>query len=77
MCLGLGNGCVPKKENRTSLLKPYTQFDKIKAMDIDEMAYSYPCPFGNVDVETGEICKNSDYDCIKCTKQWLESEAER
>lgn len=76
MCSGLKNGCVPKKENRTSLLKPFTQFDKIKAMSIDEMARSYPCPYGYVDIETEEICKSSGYDCIKCTKHWLESEVE-
>ena len=38
MCLGLGNGCVPKEEKKTSLLKPYTNFENLKAMNINELA---------------------------------------
>ena len=38
MCLGLGNGCVPKKENKTSLLKQKTNFDKLKDLSAWEFA---------------------------------------
>lgn len=41
MCTGLANGgYIPPKEEKkaVSLIKPYTNFDRIKEMRIDEMA---------------------------------------
>ena len=40
MCLGKASGYREAKENKTekvSLLKPYTNFEKIKSMTLDEM----------------------------------------
>lgn len=62
-----------REPKKMSLLKPYTNFEKIKAMSIDELAVFYPCPY-DFDYETEGLCKKPD--CIACTKQWLESEAE-
>lgn len=62
-----------------------TNFEKIKQMSIDEMARScidfFSCPYGisgdppyiNCNCKIGEKFK---YNCIDCTKHWLESEAE-
>lgn len=62
-----------------------TNFEKIKSMSIDEMARScidfFSCPYGisgdppyiNCNCKIGEKFK---YNCIDCTKHWLESEAE-
>lgn len=48
-----------------------TNYDRIKQMSIDEMAYAIMCPY-----ETDlDICNEDD--CIKCTKAWLESEVEK
>ncbi len=66
MCLGLGNGCVVKEEKRTSLLKPYTNFEKIKKMSIDEMSNFL------MDFVTEALTNPK---CI-VVKTWLESEAE-
>lgn len=46
-----------------------TNYEKIKQMSIDEMAYSIMCPY---DTDPDMCGKN---DCIKCTKEWLEEEA--
>lgn len=80
MCLGLGNGCVPKEEKKTSLLKPYTNFENIKDMNIDEMAESLAT------VELNAVCcyismNKEEYISTKAERkqQWLEyleSEAE-
>lgn len=56
---------------KVSLLKPYTNFDRIKAMNIDEMASTMPCPYSR-DYLIDPFCKSRN--CIACTKQWLESE---
>lgn len=62
-----------------------TNFEKIKQMSIDEMARScidfFSCPYGisgdppyiNCNCKIGEKFK---YNCIDCTKHWLESEVE-
>lgn len=80
MCLGLGNGCVLKEEKRTSLLKPYTNFDNIKDLNIDKMAEMLAI------VECNAVCcyipmGKKEYLKLKTErkKQWieyLESEAE-
>ena len=41
MCLNLENGLVPKEKKKISLLKNYTNFDKIKDMNFDEMAEQF------------------------------------
>lgn len=40
MCLGKAQACIkqPKEEKKVSLLKPYTNYDKIKDMSVDELA---------------------------------------
>ena len=54
-----------------------TNFEKIKSMSLDEMAESdmtfFFCPYG---IACGNCNqgKQFDYDCIACTKHWLESE---
>lgn len=63
------------KEKKISLLKPYTNLEKIKNMSIDELALFYPCPYSTDDEIDGTDCKKYG-DCIACTKHWLESEAE-
>ena len=45
-----------------------TNYEKIKQMSIDEMAYTIMCPY-NTDADLCNVV-----DCIKCTKQWLEQE---
>lgn len=47
-----------------------TNYEKIKQMSIEEMAYTIMCPYGTDD----DICNGND--CINCTKEWLEQEAE-
>lgn len=47
-----------------------TNYEKMKQMSIEEMACSIMCPYGTYpDI----CCKN---DCIRCTKEWLETEVE-
>lgn len=78
MCLGLGNGCVVKEEKRTSLLKPYTKFDRFKDMTLDELAEE----LASIEAHTACIYSSEvDYSYLKSErkKQWLEeleSEAE-
>ena len=67
---------MPKEEKKMSLLKPYTNFEKIKNMSINELALFYPCPYDTDNDRDGSICEKND-DCIGCTKRWLESEAEK
>jgi len=63
--------CRSKSEKKkVSLLKRKTNFDRIKAMDIKEMSYMLMCPYNKCAVD----CK--DKNCIECTREWLESEAE-
>lgn len=56
-----------------------TNYEKIKNMSVDEMAES-PIPFFSCPYDTPymgcDMGKKFDDDCIKCTKQWLESEVE-
>lgn len=81
MCLGLGNGYreteEKEKNERLSLLKPYTNADKLKAMSNDELV--------NIISDNGFFdCKFCAYhykdtcnsECQQGFKQYLESEAE-
>lgn len=47
-----------------------TNYERIKQMSIDEMAYTIMCPY---DFDT-DMCKERN--CIDCTKEWLEMEVE-
>ena len=51
-----------------------TNYDRIKQMSIDEMAYSIMCPYGSDYID----CEDSGFptDCIGCKKDWLLKEAE-
>lgn len=49
-----------------------TNYEKIKQMSVKEMAFMLMCPY-NTDPD---ICICNEINCIKCTKEWLESEAE-
>ena len=55
-----------------------TNYEKIKAMTIEEMAQNmngfFACPYDTPYVGC-EMGKKFDDDCIVCTKYWLESEA--
>ena len=85
MCIGLVSGYNPPKprENaeKVSLLKPYTNFDKIKDMKLNELAEKLAI----VEVNAACVyCEPNQIDYItvkeKRKKQWLEyleSEAER
>lgn len=46
-----------------------TNYEKVKQMSIDEMAYTLMCPYD----ADGDTCVDN---CIECTRQWLEKEAE-
>lgn len=91
-CTGSNNEVVKNTVFRVSHIrriscceKLMTNFEKIKQMSIDEMARScidfFSCPYGisgdppyiNCNCKIGEKFK---YNCIDCTKHWLESEAE-
>lgn len=86
MCVGKAMGVVEAPEKKMSLLKPYTKFDEIKNMTIDEMAEI----FANVEFNlVNEIYKAFGISINKTellsehsnrTKKWkkyLESEAEK
>ena len=45
-----------------------TNYDRIKSMSVEEMAYSLMCPYDT----DADLCNNDD--CIKCTREWLEQE---
>lgn len=47
-----------------------TNYEHIKQLSIDEMAYTLMCPY-NTDPD---MCNKKD--CIKCTLEWLEMEVE-
>lgn len=51
-----------------------TNYERIKQMSIDEMAYSIMCPYDTDYID----CEDSGFptDCIKCTKDWLLKETE-
>lgn len=64
---------------KTFTLATMTNFEKIKSMSIDEMARSCSCPYnisGDPPYINCEIGEKFKYNCIDCTKHWLESEAE-
>lgn len=72
MCLGLATGYQRNEEKTTtSLLKPYTNFDKLKESSIDEAAtlLANTCAF----CPHKDSC--TDTDCETAMKEWLESEA--
>lgn len=60
----------PDIERECDSYKTRSNYDHIKQMSIDEMAYTIMCPY-NTDAD---LC--NAVDCIKCTKQWLESEVQ-
>lgn len=76
MCLGLAQGCTEPKEKKVSLLKPYTNNDRINDMSIEEKA--------NFIDDITRCCANDE--CEHCPlneaqpcdvfsiTQWLESE---
>lgn len=76
-------------DEKTSLLKPYTNYDRIKNMTVDEMAIEFASPFSLpsfcdlCDKTDGDNCvADKDFSCDiyyrkSLMKQWLESEAER
>ena len=57
-----------------------TNFERIKQMSVEDMARStipfFCCPY-KTPFNGCAMGKNFDDDCIKCTKHWLESEAEK
>lgn len=70
MCLGLGNGYIEPKEEKVSLLKPYTKFDRIKDMSLNEMAIAFGSPFAIpsfcdlCDKTDGDNCvADKDFNC--------------
>ena len=73
MCLAAGY-IQSKEKDATSLLKPYTNFDKIKSMSIDEMAEFL---FKVATTENFPFKCYTNYskekNCTDCYKQWLES----
>lgn len=80
MCLGLGNGCVVKEEKKTSLLKPYTNFENLKAMNINELAEKLVIVELNAAM-VFSIGSPEEFSSLKQERQrdwieWLESEAE-
>lgn len=81
MCIGMASGYIePKEEKKTSLLKPYTNFDSIKDMNLDELAEKLAT------VELNAVCvyvsmDGAEYIRVKSERkkqwiEWLESEAE-
>ena len=44
-----------------------TNYEKVKQMSIDEMAYMLMCPYD----EDRDTCFDN---CTECTRQWLEKE---
>lgn len=88
-CIDVNNKVVKNTAFRVSHIRRIscceklrmTNFEKIKQMSIDEMARSCSCPYNisgdppyiNCNCKIGEKFK---YNCIDCTKHWLESEVE-
>lgn len=55
-----------------------TNYERIKNMSVEEMAVAIPCP---LDIDgfftRPEKCMcGEEYDCVECTKIWLNSEVE-
>lgn len=59
---------VPETERKCGDYEAKTNYDRIKQMSIDEMAYTIMCPYEI----NQDICNENN--CIKCTKAWLEQE---
>lgn len=68
-----------KRKEQAKMKMKLTNYEIIKNMSIEEMA-ECSIPFFNCPYDTPYVgCamgKKFDDDCIKCTKAWLESEAE-
>lgn len=89
MCTGLANGgyISPKEEKKAvSLIKPYTNFDRIKEMTVEELAERMTNVEFNIIHEVYDAmkipCSNSKIRKEhmfrqKEWKHWLESEAEK
>ncbi len=72
----LCNACRNKSKETVSLLKPYTNFEKIKAMSLDEMVIAIINKCGKC-CPLSDDCQVTHYDeCDLKLRQWLESEAE-
>lgn len=89
MCTGLANGgYIPPKEEKkaVSLIKPYTNFDRIKEMTVEELAErmtnvefniihevydAMKIPCSNSKLHKEHILRQTEW------KHWLESEAEK
>lgn len=87
MCTGLANGgYIPPKEEKkaVSLIKPYTNFDRIKEMSVEELAErmtnvefniihevydAMKIPCSNSKIRKEHILRQKEW------KHWLESEA--
>lgn len=50
-----------------------TNYEAVKQMTVDEMAYSLMCPYDK-DCFEDDFCKGKG--CIECTKEWLLKEKE-
>lgn len=73
MCLGLATGYIkPKEERTTSLLKPYTNNDKLTDMSLDERAeFIRTEPWCDTN-----RCSHGEYiSCGECLKNYLKKEA--
>ena len=87
MCLGLAQGYIESKEKKVSLLKPYTNNDRINDMSIEEKAeFLYDLQNGGV-IDGCGYCEYyrpvfphclsyKETDCVEAIKKYLESEAE-
>lgn len=69
-CDILNDSPSPDLETECVCYEVMTNYERIKNMSINEMAYTIMCPY---DTDTN-IC--NEVDCIKCTKKWLEMEVE-
>lgn len=84
MCLGLATGYINKDDNN-SLLKPYTNFDNLKDMNIDEMAeflcrYAYItiykfCDKCNIEINK-ETCEEEYSNVLQEYKDFLNKKVE-
>lgn len=84
MCLGLGNGYIePKEEKKTvTLLKPYTNFDNVRNMNIEELAEKLAIVELNAAMAFCKATSPEEYSAIKEERkndwiEWLGSEAEK
>lgn len=76
MCSVIPKKYAPPKEEKkaVSLIKPYTNFDRIKDMTIEELAEFISTPRCQYCVYKDEPCDIAD--CKDGLRQYLESEAE-